>query len=237
MIRAVRAAITMLARTPIPGRVKTRLARDTSDRFAAEAHEALSLDVLESLEAFVAAGGAGEAMLRLALDGEGPARDAFEARARQAAPGLVVVGQAEGDLGARMETALASARLAGASRCVVVGSDCLDVASALPFALDALRDADAALVPARDGGFVLLGASVDLPAGLLIGLPWGTDRALESTLRALRSAGLVVAVGPRPLADVDDLADWRELAGRLGEGAALGRRTLALREAAARPDP
>jgi rSAM/selenodomain-associated transferase 1 len=88
--------------------------------------------------------------------------------------------QPEGDLGARMGEAAARA-LTRCSRVVLIGTDCplLD-ARVLAQALELLDGREAALGPAEDGGYVLLGLRRVEPQ-LFQGIDWGTDRVLEQT--------------------------------------------------------
>lgn len=217
-------AVTVLARAPEPGAVKTRLARDVGDAAACALHEAMTLDVL----ALLAVRGWERV---LALTGEPPAAGAF-ARAC-AAGGLRVERQAAGDLGDRMTHALSLRQAEGARRSAVVGTDCLGV-------LDALQDCDAALdrtgadvalAPARDGGFVAIASSRPLRRGCLAGPRWGSPEALEQARAALIARGVSVAVTRGRHDDVDDIAGLRRLAARLRD---LPRSAPRVREALAR---
>ena len=208
-------AITMLTRAPVEGQVKTRLAADIGDERAVLVHAAMTLDLLEAL----AAGHVGP--LVLALAGDPAARAAFTADARDVVPGLRVEEQAEGDLGERMAAALGARLAEGARSSLVVGSDCPEVLQCLPAVLAALAAGrEAVLTPASDGGFVLLAVSRPLPPGCLLGLPWGTPRALEATVAALRDAGIDAALAGGPLDDIDDAAALDRLRRRLEAGGA-----------------
>ena len=208
LVSAADVAVTVLARCPVPGRAKTRLAATVGDRRAAELHEALTLDLLEDLA------GAGVRLV-LALEGETHEREAFAATARSAIPDLAVEAQAPGDLGPRMLAALHARLAEGASVSLVVGADCLDVASALPSAARALQSHDAALVPALDGGYVLLGLGRPIAPDLLDGLPWGSAQALAATLAALTAGGLRAWVDGTALDDVDDGSGLLRMSERL----------------------
>lgn len=112
--------------------------------------------------------------------------------------------QPVGDLGARMEYALARG-LAQASRVALIGSD----APALPAmliarALDSLSEADAVLGPSLDGGYYLL-ATRRHESGLLANLPWSAPNTLRATYQRLRRRGYRVARLPVWF-DVDDRA-------------------------------
>jgi len=93
--------------------------------------------------------------------------------------------QGEGDLGARMQRAFESA-LAGAERAILVGSDIPALsAQYLRDADQALgRGDDAAIGPAEDGGYVLIGLSRCDPE-LFRDIPWGGPEVLAETRRRL----------------------------------------------------
>ncbi len=93
------------------------------------------------------------------------------------------------DLGERMSNALQ--RMRGRYRkLIIIGTDApaLDIGT-IDGAAAALDETDVVLVPAEDGGYVLLGAAAYRP-GLLAGVPWGTSSVLSCTLRSLDRLGL-----------------------------------------------
>jgi rSAM/selenodomain-associated transferase 1 len=118
--------------------------------------------------------------------------------------------QVDGDLGARMAAA-ASRALAVHARVLLIGADCPALtARHLREACQALLGgADAVLVPAEDGGYVLMGLS-RFDARLFEEIAWGTDSVLQETRGRLR------ALGWRwhelePLWDVDRPEDYERL--------------------------
>jgi hypothetical protein len=120
--------------------------------------------------------------------------------------------QQGGDLGARMLFAL-NHGLARYPRVLLVGSDCpqLDV-HYLDRAATALLRHELVLGPARDGGYVLLGARRPV-APLFANMPWGSDGVLALTLQRARALGLATAL-LEPLTDIDrpaDLPHWEAL--------------------------
>jgi hypothetical protein len=123
--------------------------------------------------------------------------------------------QGDGDLGARMHRALLRAFADGATAAAILGAD----APTLPRALveDAFahlgRGADAVLIPAADGGYVLIGARRPVPV-LFTAMPWGTPLVLETTRRLARETGCLLAE-TAPWSDVDVEADLSRLAGEL----------------------
>jgi len=114
--------------------------------------------------------------------------------------------QGEGDLGARMDRALARAFADGAARAGILGADAPTVPRGLvEEAFAALRGgADAAIVPALDGGYVFIGASRPVPA-LFDGVPWGTPEVVETTRRLAAAHRLALAeTAPWPDVDAED---------------------------------
>jgi glycosyltransferase A (GT-A) superfamily protein (DUF2064 family) len=81
-------------------------------------------------------------------------------------------------------------------------------------ALDALREHDVAVGPARDGGYYLLALRSPQPA-LLSDIAWSTAAVLPATLARAAALGLRVLRLP-PLRDLDTLADLDAEWARLG---------------------
>jgi hypothetical protein len=120
--------------------------------------------------------------------------------------------QCEGDLGRRLGDAVAGAFGRGATSVVVVGGDCPDLdEGCLREAVAALRTSDVVLGPALDGGYYLIG--LRRPAlRLFSGIPWSTEKVLETTLARITEDHLsYVLLAPKE--DIDDLAGLRRLIG------------------------
>jgi rSAM/selenodomain-associated transferase 1 len=115
--------------------------------------------------------------------------------------------QPEGDLGARMLAAIATGR----DSVLVMGTDCPALTDVhLRSAASALREgADVILIPAEDGGYVLIGMRSPQPT-LFSGIPWGTNAVLAETRSRVIAQRLVLAERP-PLWDVDTDSDLARL--------------------------
>ena len=113
------------------------------------------------------------------------------------------------DLGARM--ALAFERtLAEEAALIVIGSDCPALkASHLRAAADALAQHDAVLIPAEDGGYVLIGLALPI-AQLFEGVDWGSAAVMRQTRDRLAAAN-VTSVELPALWDVDRPEDYARL--------------------------
>ncbi|QKW36376.1 TIGR04282 family arsenosugar biosynthesis glycosyltransferase [Actinomadura sp. NAK00032] len=188
------ADLVVIAKEPVPGRVKTRLTPAYTPAQAAALAEAALRDTL----AAVAAAPVGRRVL--ALDGApGP----------WLPPGFTVVPQRGGGLDERLAAAFTDA-WAGRPL-VLIGMDTPQVTPALlRRAARGLRERGAVLGPAADGGFWLLGLRRPDP-GLLRGVPMSRADTGAAQLARLRGAGLEVALLPE-LTDVDTPADARAVA-------------------------
>lgn len=154
-----------MAKAPIPGLTKTRLIPSIGAHAAAVLQERLTEHaVVTALAATV-----GSATLWCAPD---PSHASF--RELVARHKITLKRQLEGDLGQRMLAAMNGPTL-------VIGTDCPALtAGDLRAAAKALRDADVVLVPAEDGGYVLIGARAAY-AELFTGITWGTATVLAET--------------------------------------------------------
>lgn len=120
--------------------------------------------------------------------------------------------QSPGDLGERMESAFRGAFEAGASKVVIIGSDCPQLSgAALNDAFKALDSADFVLGPVPDGGYYLIGMKVWEPS-VFRDIEWSTETVREKTIEKIRSAGKSWKLLPM-LLDVDTEADWRAVQG------------------------
>ncbi|MEZ6013862.1 MAG: TIGR04282 family arsenosugar biosynthesis glycosyltransferase [Planctomycetota bacterium] len=201
--------LIVMAKRPALGRAKTRLARDVGPERALQLAQAFLVDTLGKVAALVHTRPTVRAQIAYAPEDAGRW---FEAQA----PWAEHTPQSDGDLGHRMEAALAAAFADGAARCVVIGTDAPHLAAdTLAAAFDALRGADVCLGPARDGGYYLIGLTAPQPT-LFRGVPWSTDTVLEITLRRAAAAALRARLLPVE-SDIDDGADLARLAALLGQ--------------------
>ena len=126
--------------------------------------------------------------------------------------GVQLQTQQGNDLGERMSGAIKE-MLHCYKKVVIIGTDAPALGiPTIESAIEQLDDYDVALVPAEDGGYVLLGAS-SYHDDLLADIPWGTNHVLADTLRNLDSLGLEYALLPECW-DVDrpeDLQRYRAM--------------------------
>ena len=198
--------IIIMAKAPIAGRVKTRLAPLLGDDGALALHRQLIESTL--FRARDAALGA----VTLWVEGDITLPEITTCALRQR---VGLQAQQGADLGARMQAAFAHTFAqafanapASDRRCLLIGSDCPALTSlTLRAASTALEHHDAVLVPALDGGYVLIGLTRPQPV-LFDGIAWGTDRVLAATRARMTDAGLS-CVELDPLPDLDTPDDYR----------------------------
>ena len=137
-----------------------------------------------------------------------------------AASRLETSDQGDGDLGARLARA-AQRYLDLGGRVLMIGADCPSLSARhLREAAEALEDHEAALIPARDGGYVLLGLRTFDPS-LFTDLPWSTSAVASLTLARIQALGWRVWIGDE-LVDIDEPADLGDLPDDLDQGGGLG---------------
>jgi rSAM/selenodomain-associated transferase 1 len=185
------AQVIVIAKEPIPGRVKTRLTPPLSPATAAALAEAALADTLDVVAA--------SAVARRVLALDGAPRDWLPA-------GFDVIGQRGGGLDERLAAAFADAHAARSLPMVLIGMDTPQVTS--QHIHDAAQclvsgEADAVFGPAEDGGFWLLGLRRP-DRSLLAGVPMSKPDTGRVQLDRLTSAGLRVALAPE-LTDVDTI--------------------------------
>ena len=191
--RCGRQVVGIFAKEPVAGKVKTRLCPPLSPSQAA----ALSGIAIE--ETVVAMRGA---PLELVLFYTG-SRDYFA----EAFPGLTLIAQGEGDLGARMGRALEGLLADGFGTAALLGADSPDLPPArVAAAFAALTEAEAVTVPASDGGYVLIAERRHRPE-LFADIPWSSAEVLTRTRQRAAAAGIVY----RELPGWEDVDDWPSL--------------------------
>lgn len=218
--------VVVMAKAPVPGWAKTRLAPALGEAGAARLAAALLHDTHHRVQALQT------------LAAEAPCVNAPSAISAPSAPSAVSVewcltpaphdpvwgshlpngvaalngvcsDQGAGDLGQRM--ARPSQRATHLQHAVMlVGTDCPLLSAALMWqAACALQHHDAVLIPATDGGYVLLGLRQHCPE-LFADMPWSTDAVARLTVSRLQARGWSVWQGPC-LPDVDEPADLLHL--------------------------
>ncbi|WJV50220.1 TIGR04282 family arsenosugar biosynthesis glycosyltransferase [Streptomyces flavofungini] len=213
--RTLGLTLLIIAKAPVPGRVKTRLTPPYTPEEAARLAEAALVDTLRVALAVPAR------RRVLVLDG---------VPGGWLPDGVEVVPQCAGGLDERLADAFGVC----AGPALLLGMDTPQVSPELlapALAVDAWRTADAWFGPAADGGFWALGLAAPDP-GLLRGVPMSTPTTGAVQRARLTAAGLRVRDLP-VLRDVDTAADaaavaaaapGTRFAGELARLAGAGRR-------------
>jgi rSAM/selenodomain-associated transferase 1 len=197
-------ALLVFAKTPKPGKVKTRLLAAVSAEVAAALHEACIVDTLRlakkmrGCDVFVfAAGGTGYFRKLVKKHGSGA--------------GVRVLPQRGAELGARMENAFRKCFAMGYREVVVIGTDTPWMgAERVRRAFTELRVSDVVIGPAEDGGYYLLGIRKMVPE-IFRRIPWSTERVLALTLKVVVRAKLRVKLLRQDF-DLDRPEDLRRAA-------------------------
>ncbi len=185
-------SIAILAKAPIPGFAKTRLIPAIGAHAAAMLQERLT----EQTVATALAAGIGVVTLWCVPDVTHASFRDLAARFP-----IRLSRQTGYDLGNRI-----LAVFDGSGPMLVIGSDCPSLTPRhLRDAADALPGSDVVLIPAEDGGYVLIGAHAPY-SELFTGIAWSTETVLAETRKRILALGLN-AVELGPLWDVDSESD------------------------------
>jgi uncharacterized protein len=182
-----------MAKEPVLGAVKTRLARGSTGTEAVRAYRTMLRQTVRRLGRdprwrLVLAIAPGTALMSGAL------------------PGVTVrIAQEAGDLGARMQRALDTLRAQGPV--VLIGSDIPNIVTRdIADAFHALASHDAVIGPSDDGGYWLIGLGRRRHMAPFGQVRWSGPFALPDTISGLSGARIAQL---RNLSDVDTAADWR----------------------------
>ncbi|PIE36380.1 MAG: hypothetical protein CSA54_04630 [Gammaproteobacteria bacterium] len=188
------ARIAIFAKAPVPGQVKTRLQPALTAAQSACLQERLLAHSINTALASQLA----PVQLWCAPDTRHSAFQHYREHVQ-------LLPQCGGDLGQRMQYAFAD----NACPTVLIGTDCPALqARHLHRALQAIEQHAVCLIPAEDGGYVLI-ASATQPR-CFAHINWGSEQVLAQTLAALRQHRQSVQQLPA-LADLDTAADLRKL--------------------------
>jgi glycosyltransferase A (GT-A) superfamily protein (DUF2064 family) len=196
----MRTQLLVIAKAPVPGRVKTRLCPPCTPYQAARVAAAALADTLTAGYATPAT------RHTILLSGQWTPP-----------PGWYPVTQRGDGLADRLANGFADTALAGTGS-VLIGMDTPQVTAPLLASVAAgLDDADAVLGPACDGGWWALALRDPSHAEALRAVPMSTVDTGAATVAALRGRGLRVRLAG-PLRDVDTAVDAWEVAGQCPGG-------------------
>jgi rSAM/selenodomain-associated transferase 1 len=193
MSRESSARIVVLTKTPVPGLVKTRLARDLGAVLATRIH----LEMATATLALARATGL-PVDVRLAGPMDHPWVDGLRAQGHRVLP------QCEGNLGARLIEALA-----GPGFRIALGTDCPTFEPAwLHRATNATQPV--CFGPSTDGGYWTVAVDGPMP-DLFNDIDWSTERVLQQSLARADRQGWAVKLLPTCY-DIDEVSDLPRLA-------------------------
>jgi len=193
--------VLVMAKAPVPGLAKTRLAAAVGDEAAADLAAAALLDTISACR---------EATADCSIALTGVLEDAFRAEEiRAALAGWSILWQR----GEAFAERLANAHLdAGPGPLLQIGTDTPQVTAAqLRAVADVLTNHDTVLGPADDGGWWVLGRHDAAQAEALRGVPMSTSTTGDDTRAALVAHGLSVGLA-ESLRDVDTVEDTEVVA-------------------------
>ena len=190
--------VVIMGRFPIEGQGKTRLAAELGTTAAHEIHQLLFNRAVETLGKY--ASGCLMALAEPLPPG---------AQIRWKVPTIFQRGKTLGDR--MMHAAREAQALTGCEIVTLVGTDLPEIScDNVAWAEEAVRQGlDAAILPAKDGGFGLISMKNWKQEVWADDLPWGTAEVMERTREGLRSAGMTWVEGPA-IADIDTAEDWQE---------------------------
>lgn len=192
--------IVIFAKAPVPGFTKTRLIPALGDDGAAE----LSKLLLQYTVNQALAAGIGVVELCVTPAKEHPIWQTVELPAN-----IEWSCQQGGDLGNRLSGA--AQRVVGNGEAMLLtGTDCPELsAERIRASAIALKSYDTSLIPAVDGGYVLLGLKRFIPS-IFTNIPWSTSSVVKLTRGRILENGYTVKELP-VLHDIDEPQDLRFL--------------------------
>ena len=193
--------LVVFAKAPQAGTVKTRLIPALGAQGAASlAKRMLTHALKQALQA-------GTGPVELCMS-PAPGAPAWEKITMPAA--VMPIFQGDGDLGERMARAVRRVTVQEVRPVLIMGTDCPALtADVIKEAARQLETHDAVLVPAADGGYVLIGLKSPCPT-LFERMTWSTATVADETLTRMAILGLNFWLGPR-LHDIDEPADLAQL--------------------------
>lgn len=195
------AVICLFVKPPVPGKVKTRLAKELGDEKACMVYVGLVEQILHQIQI---------SGLELALFFDDDGADKLPLAWRSAAD--CCHQQVGHDLGERMANAFRLLFDAGHQSVLLCGSDIVGIdAGYLQQAAEKLEQSGMVIAPAYDGGYCLIGFTTEcFTSQVFEKIKWSTDQVLHQTLAQTEQAGIrPVLLGM--LRDIDTLDDLKTL--------------------------
>tara|TARA_B100001063_G_C16626252_1_gene483345 strand:+ start:266 stop:883 length:618 start_codon:yes stop_codon:yes gene_type:complete len=196
-LKPTEALLIIFTRNPEPGKVKTRLAKDVGDitafkiyNFLLEHTVSVTRNLAVSKEVYYS-----EAI---------PQNDIWK-------PEIYSKNLQKGKgLGERMKNAFQEGFKNGYKNIIIIGSDLYDLQQEdLEKAFQLLREKDAVIGPATDGGYYLLGMNQLFPE-VFEDKEWGTSSVLEDTLKDLKEKNIGLLEARNDVDYYSDIKDHKD---------------------------
>lgn len=196
-LKPTEALLIIFTRNPEPGKVKTRLAKDVGEitafkiyNFLLEHTVSVTRNLAVSKEVYYS-----EAIAE---------NDIWETEIF-----TKKLQQGEG-LGKRMKNAFEEGFKNGYQNIIIIGSDLYDLQQEdLEKAFQLLREKDAVIGPATDGGYYLLGMNQLFPE-VFEDKEWGTSSVLEDTLKDLKGKNIALLEARNDVDYYSDIKDHKD---------------------------
>jgi rSAM/selenodomain-associated transferase 1 len=202
-------SLVLFAKSPVLGRVKTRLAQERGARAATVLYTAFLRDTVKACGGWARQRVAADPNRRLVLYVEPDENDPVLAEAARLCGARFVV-QPPGDLGEKLSFIFQAEFDRGARAVCAIGSDSPTLPThLLEHAFRALTFERVVIGPSFDGGYWLIGAQRPAP-DLFRDIPWSTPDVVSSTLTKLAAQGVHPYLLPFWY-DVDEGADLGRL--------------------------
>jgi glycosyltransferase A (GT-A) superfamily protein (DUF2064 family) len=213
--------LLLVAKQPVVGSCKTRLAEECGRDAAATVARAMISDIVGRLGAAEELGGITKCIMYAPTSARSYFQSLVEELLGDRAGAWTMLPLREelltsscltNILQGAVDDARAHIMTSAAEPIVLIGMDCPDLPHCeIVCALQAARSGSAYLCPAGDGGYVLLGLPSEVPGGVFEGVDWSMATTAVSQIRALNAHGLRVQIGPT-YADIDEAPDLFRLA-------------------------
>jgi len=192
--------LLIFAKKPVPGKVKTRLAKDIGNEAACKIYRQLlfyTFDIAEKANVYVLACLTEEDQITL-----------------NAVPFTEFYQQVDGNLGKKLDHAFQSAFERGFKKLIVLGTDCADLTTdIIQDAYEKLDQNDVVIGPAKDGGYYLLGMTHYIPS-LFENKSWSTEYLLTETTQTLKEENKSYHL-LETLSDIDNIEDLKNTKNKL----------------------
>jgi rSAM/selenodomain-associated transferase 1 len=185
-------SLIIFAKSPVPGKVKTRLTPYITPKEATELYKAFIADIVCNARKLKCK------RITIAYTPT-DAEATFHSICGQSVDYLPQKGD---DLGERMKDAFKHSFHKGSTRTVLIGTDSPTLPlSYIQKAFDALKEAPIAIGPTFDGGYYLVGLSEENDT-IFDGIHWSTSKVFDQTLTRIQAIKKQLYVLP-PWYDVD----------------------------------